>query len=275
MAWYYDLANTQAYKRRKAFSVVTTATASSVDVELTIPTGYDDFWGAIDANGYGVRFFAADGVTAINHQIQSFSSTTRTAIFELESAPLPSAVDRCVLYWMVFAPIGTAVNLGHTFTVSSPATASMELGQPDPASAIPVRPQTPSEAQPAGRIAKGTAEVRDVFFDLTDALQPAAGLYNGHRQWEEPGIAQVDVYNSAGTSQASMNEPSAMRWVSVDVGGGSQRQRLYLRARVKAGTDSTSYTLAADIDTITPLSTPNYRNLPARLGVQVKNQLEA
>ena len=54
MAWYNDPASALVYRRRKAFSIVTDSTATSRDVTLTIPVGWDDFWAAIDDDGYGV-----------------------------------------------------------------------------------------------------------------------------------------------------------------------------------------------------------------------------
>lgn len=268
MAWLDD-----DYTQRKAFNVNATTGAGSVDVQLTIPTGWDAFWDAIDSNGYGVRFTGPDGVTELDYQLSSWTYASRTAVYQIDDMPLASTADTCVLVWIYFAPQATATDGSTSFTPGTLAPAVMELGEPDPASAIPLRSQTPGESAPADRIAKSTAEVRDLFLDVTSAMQPASGRYNGRRLWEEPGVASVDVLDSGGSSVASMNEASAMRWVSVERGNG--RQRLYLRVRVKAGTDATNYTLSTTILTATPLSSPTYRTLPMRVGVQVLDQLES
>ena len=261
------------YKKRRAFSVVTTSSGSTVDVVLTIPPGWDEFWDGIDANGYGIRFTEADGVTPIDYQLQTWTPASNIAVVNLDDVPMPGSTDKCVLLWMYYAPTGTATDGSTSFTLGASGTASMEMAQPDPASAIRIREQTPGQTVPDSRIAKSEDEVRDVFFALTRTMQPASTTYNGRRQWEEPGVASIEVQDSSGTPVASMNEVSAMRWVSVDRGGG--RQDVYLRARVKAGTTATKYTLIATVLTATPQSSPTYRTLTTPLGVQVKNQLES
>ena len=66
-----------SYRRRVAISVVTTATASTADVEFTPHDAWDEFWAAIDASGYGIRLTEADGVTPLTYAWSGFNKTTK------------------------------------------------------------------------------------------------------------------------------------------------------------------------------------------------------
>jgi hypothetical protein len=262
----------RGYNEREPITVITTGTGSTSDVTLSIPSGWDAFWSAIDALFYGIRITAADGVTPIDYEVTSFSVANRTATIEIDDAPMPGAADRAVLMWLYFAPQATATSGDTSFSPSSPLTGRIELGQPNAGNVAPARSQDPRSTTPERSFQKPAAAALAIFVDFGALLERASTPYNERPQWEEPSAGVLAVVDGTGSPVTAMFEASSMRWVQARVGG---RRILMLRGIVKAGTASTAYTMYMICTTTYPGSaTPVYRTLEARVGIQVINVLE-
>lgn len=256
-----------SYRRRVAISVVTTATASTADVEFTPPDAWDEFWAAIDASGYGIRLTEADGVTPLTYAWSGFNKTTKAGTIQIDAAPTPSTAGKCVLYWLYY-DVTSPTDGSSAVTISTPLTAALDLARPDPAQTIVVRRQNPGEDLPQYTTAKAPDAQIFVWLDFGEIVQIVDAPYNGRLSWEEPAVAEVSVVDTSGSAVASMNDETAMRWVSVRDRG---RDRVLLKLRLKAGTDSTWYTLIGGVQTSTPDLSP-YRTISESIGVYVRKQ---
>lgn len=265
MAW---LSST--WRRRVPISAVTDSTASTRDVTVSIPAGWDEFWDAIDASGHGVRVTEADGVTPIVYDWSGFNKTNKTGTIQLESAPTPSAANRCVLYWMYYYPTSTASNGSGSVTVTSGLTAYIDLGRPGQ-EVVQVGRQRAGATTPEDRVAKPEDASTFVWLDFSRVLQKARSPYNGRMSWEEAAVANVAVLDDGGTPAAGLTDDTEMRWISAVSGS---VERVYLRLRLKAGTSGEKYTLVGEFYTATPDDSP-YRVIQERVGVSVYDQLEA
>lgn len=258
-----------SYRRRIAFSTVTTATASTSDIVFTPPDGWDEFWDAIDASGYGVRLTEADGVTALTYAWTGFDKSTKAGTIQIESAPTPVTAGKCVLYWLYY-DIDSPTDGSGSVSISSPLTARLDMAAPDPEATIAVRPQVPLQLAPPTKLAKGTADELYVWLDFSRIVQRVSMPYNGRLQWEEPAVGSVEVQDTSGSTVASMTDAADMRWVSIRQGA---RDRVLLKLRVKAGASATKYTLIGEFFTATPDESP-YRTIEERIGIYVYDQLE-
>jgi len=258
----------KSYRRRAAISVVTTATASTSDIEFIPPDGWAEFWDAVDTDGYGVRVTMPDGVTPIVYAWSGFSKTGRAGTLQIESAPTPSDAGRCVLFW-VYYDIDAPTDGAGSVTMTAPLTASLDLAAPDPAATYRVEPQAPGEAAPLHSFGKAAGDQTFVWLDFSTAIQRVGVPYNGRLQWEEMAVGQVAVLDDTGASVASMTDAADQRWVSVRDGA---RDRIYLKVRVKGGADLTNYTLVSSFFTATPDASP-YRTISYRVGITVRDLL--
>ncbi|MDX5317926.1 MAG: hypothetical protein LPK38_00990, partial [Actinomycetes bacterium] len=247
---------------------MTTAAASTADVEFTPSDAWDEFWDAIDASGYGIRLTEADGVTPLTYAWSGFNATNKTGTIQIDAAPTPVSADRCVLYWLYF-DTDTPTDGSSAVTIASPLTAYLDVARPDPSKTFAVRAQEPGATVPRDRFAKSTDDSLFIWLDFGEIVLRVEKPYNGRLQWEEPAVAQVSVLDSTGAAVASMTDASEMRWVSVRE---QTRDRLYLRIRVKAGTDQANYTVVGEILSSTPDESP-YRTLHTQVGVNVRDVL--
>lgn len=259
------------YRRRVAISAVTTGASSTADVQFSPPSGWVEFWDAIDASGFGVRLTEADGVTGLTYAWNGFDKANKTGTLQIESAPTPSTADRCVLYWLYY-DVDSPTDGSGAVSIASPLTARVELSAPDPRVTFPVLRQEPGALVPRDRLAKSTEDNLFLWLDYGEILTRQTQPFNGRLQWEEPSSAQALVLDGDGVEVPSMTSPSDLRWVSVREG---PRDRIYLRVRLEGGTDATSYTLVAKALSDAPGGPNPYRRIKAAIGVNVRDVLEA
>jgi len=259
---------TSSYRRRICISAVTTATSSTADVEWDVPAALTEFWDTIDASGYGIRVTKADGVTAISYAWSGFNKTNKTGTLQLDGAPTPITADKCVMYW-VYYDIDSPTDGSSAVTIASPIDAYVDMGRPDPARTFKVIPQPNGATTPLGRFGKSTDDSFLIWFDFGDIIQSADQPYNNRPQWEETAVAECEVLDSDGNAVASMTTAADMRWLSVREG---QKDRMYLRMRVKAGTDLNEYTVRTEVFSETPDESP-YRTITSRVACDVRDVL--
>lgn len=259
---------TASYRRRVALSVVTTATASTADIEFTPSDAWDEFWDAIDTDGYGIRLTEADGVTALSYAWSGFNKTNKTGTIQIDAAPTPVTADKCVLYWLYY-DADSPTDGSSAVTISGPLTAYLDRTRPDPVRTFDAAPQVPGATAPAQRLAKSTDDSFFIWIEYTGVLQRLAKAYNGRLQWEEPAVGQFDVLDSDGNAVSAMTTAADMRWVSVRDG---QIERIYLRARVNAGSDGAEYTASATVLTDSPDESP-YRTMTHGVALTVRDLL--
>ena len=265
MAW---LSST--WRRRESITIVTDSTASTRDVEAVVPNGWDEFWDAIDANGYNIRVTGADGVTPIVYRWTGFNKTNRVGTIQLESVPTPTTAGRAVLIWLYFSAAAVQADGAGAVTVTSGLTGYIERGSPVPAQTFRVVAQPPGNTIPTRRIGKLSSVSTFVWLDFGEALEPASGAYNGSLAWEEPSVANVAVLDTSAAAVASMTADADMRWVTRRVG---TRERIFLRLRLKAGATANRYTLVGQFQTSTPNAAP-HRVIEDRIGIDVRDLLE-
>lgn len=270
MSWYDE-----DYRRRKALTIVNTAGGATIDANATIPQDWDDFWALIDSSGNGVRVTLADGFTLLTYDIDdgaggAFDKANRLGRVRIDSLATGSVVDEALLVW-VYYDIDSPTDGSSAVTITSAETGYIALGSPVWATVPFVRPR-PGISRPEVVLHKDSTELYHIWIDLTPALEQRDAPYARRLCYEEPRRATYGVYNAAGTLQASMDDPSGVRFVEVADQRSGQR-RLYLRIPVQAGADDTKYTVRTTLNTRVPPNTA-HRILRHAVALAVRDLIE-
>lgn len=267
MSWLDD-----DYTRRAAISVATSG--STADVDVVIPSDWDDFWDEIDANGYGVRVTLADGRTAVPYAVDNgsggaFDRSGRLGRVRIDGATFRSTAGLCSLLWLYYG-IETPTSGAAAVTMGSPLTGRIEQAQPHrPILAQPLRPGL---ATPRDAVAKTPTEETVVWVDVTGLLERRRTDTAGLDHLEEPWAALPAGYDDTGTT-AAIVEATRHRWVELDSERG---RRIYLRVGLTGGTDGEVYTVRVPISTIAPEAAPEQRRaIEVAFAVRVTAPLES
>lgn len=265
------MARLAGYRRRIPITVVTDSAATPRNVRITVPTGLDELWDTIDANGYGVRVTAGDGETLIDHNRQAWTLASRELVLDIEGVATPGATDRAVLLWLYYAPTATPTNASTAVAVTSQLTGYIELGMPGHL-VTAARPPAPTRTAPADRIQKTVDDAVHLWLDWTSVLQLACRTYQGQRRYEEPYYGSYQVLNSVGTAVPAMAAASSMRWVTYRAGGRGV-ERVALRVLLQSGTDTESFTVEAVLATTVPGVSGQVRRVSHSVGLDTTDLL--
>jgi len=227
--WWHD--------RSKSYRVPILArnVTSAADYITVVPqTEWDDFWSAIDANGYGVSFFGPGGEEASYFRYQFIYS----AAFQVQWNR-SAAVGDCEVVWFYYddsAPVdeSTAITTTTQQNTSGPVLARIA---PD----LIAEAESPGATTPNQRVVKTSTEDILIWWDITDLLGRADGTLNGR----EAGAYYLDsVLFGAGYSDA-YSAGSAAGLVDANYCSMVETQdgRLYFGMYLSGGAAATDYEL--------------------------------
>jgi len=259
MAWLRVGSTVPQYRR--SISIDATASASALDVQITIPTALSEFWDAIDASGNELRVTDADGKTVLNYKltgaVSGFDRSTRDGIIQIDDYD-PAAV--CVGQVWLYYGITGAISAAAVFIFAASRTGYLYPGAP--IGIVSAVPQRPGDTRPRDALSKMVDEVTWVWFDFHDLLQQLTTPDGEQGQWEELDEVTYAIY-LAGVAQTSMVTVSSPR-----VTGGR-----YIQVQVSGGATGSSYTLAVQATTTFPAQQTG-RILAARCLIRVKDVSE-
>ncbi len=272
MGWY---APAGLWRRRAAISVAIAA-ATPVDVNVTIPADWDEFWDSLvalgDTTGANLRIVWYDGKTVLNYSLDNgsggaFSVSGRLGRIQIDGMVVPAATA-VLLIWIYFDPTASQSTAAVATVIATPVSGYIELGRPGQHQ-LQHMPQTPRSTKPRTIIHKTVNEQAFVWVRYDGALGKRMTPGNLSQVHEEPLYATISVQNAAGSDQAAMYDTDKLRWV-WDARGG-----MWLRCRVKAGTTATNYTAVILTRTILPGETAADEQLETRFGISVADSLES
>jgi hypothetical protein len=258
-SWYQDFANGYQWSYRAAITVDVGSNTGARDVSISIPATWDYFWETVRSAGQDVRITAADGVTLIPFDIDTFSATNRTGTIEIDGYTVPGTGARVYLLWIYWgqAACSTAIT---PLSISGADTGYIELGRPS--TRLVSNPiQRPGDTVARERTSKGTAESVFVWLDSGPLLGPRREPYAESVNYEAVSYATVDVQTGGSTVGGMASVPS-VRFVEY-------RDSVWIRQTVSAGVDDTDYTA------LWTITTTLGQVLTGRSVVQVRNVSEA
>lgn len=266
MAWY-----SATYRRRAAITVDIPGT-SPVDVNITIPTEWDDFWTTIDASANNLRVVWYDGKTVLSYAVDdgaggAFSSSARTGRIRIDGMVVPTTASQ-LLIWLYWDPTSNQSSGAVAVTITSARDGYIELGSPGQHQ-FAHRPQTPRTTRPRDKVHKTVNEQAFVWIRLDRALGKRFVKGRGGQRHEEPLHLTQQVLNSGGSDQAAMYDQTKARFVESPTG------EMWARLLVKAGSTATFYTLVVLTRTIQPGDTSATQQLETRIGIAVRDNLDS
>jgi len=238
---------------RHPFSVWRSGAGGAVDVNIAIPSWWDEFWEQVDADGDDIRITAADGYTELSWQLSGWNSTTRTGTIQIDNMTLVQ--QRLELGWIYWGNAGAAAVTPSGHTPASPVIGSIYVGAPGP-TRVEARRLDPGNVSPPQVVGKldgvqpsgsASADQLVIWWRLTDLLAGSWGrLLRGrpyHDEWayayEASGFsglydagsweAKTDPYEYFILGQGQYAYQSGDLWVSTTIDGVATADDLIVR----------------------------------------------
>ena len=225
MSWFDS-----SWKRRAAITVNNHSGANTIDIEVSVPSTYAQFWDEIQADGDDVRVTLADGVTLATYKIDSFNYSNKVVNVHVDNVAASSA-DAAVVLWLYWnnASAASAVS---TFTTSSAKTGYLEMGVPGTGShpVIPCRGESPGATVPRYQVGKQAAEDLHLWFNLSGVLNKRGARFQGSQLLEE-----IDYFTyTQSTGGGAVN-------ATIDTAEHRLVHPHFVRVTSKAGASGTNY----------------------------------
>jgi hypothetical protein len=268
MGWYLP----NAVWRRRASISVDIAGATPVDVDVTIPRDWDDFWDVIDSSGLELRAVWYDGTTVLAYSVDNgsggaFDRTNRLGRIRIDGMTVP-AVTAVLQIWLYYDSSTTQGSGAVATVMAASRNGYIELGRPAQ-HRFAHMPQTARSLKPRSIVHKTVNEQVFIWIRLDGALSKRSTPGNRSATHEEALYATMTVQNSSGVDQATMYDTDKIRFVWI------ARGEMWMRIRVKAGTTATFYTAVVLTRTILPAATTAEQQIETRIGIAVSDSLES
>jgi hypothetical protein len=265
MAWYQA---SGVWAKRAAISVdIPGGGTTTVDVDITIPREWDEFWDAIDSAGNELRVVWYDGQTKLVYDVDNgsggaFDKTNRLGRIRIDGMTVPNATAMLQI-WLYFASTSNQGDGSAAVTIASARNGYIEVSSPG-FHRFAHRPQFAQMTRPRDIIHKTAAEQQHVWirYDRVIAKRPTPG--NLSPIHDELMYVDVGVENTSGVDQTTMYDYTATRFVY-------SRGIMWVRVLIKAGTSGTNYTLVVKPRVIAPGATTASQQLETRIGVSVRD----
>lgn len=239
MSWYTATPGAVTYTKRAPISVDCTAAGGTVDVTVTVPDDWDDFWTTILSNGYDIVVTLADGTTLATFERASYTYASRALTLEMDNVTL-TAGKVCVL-WVYYGYAAETTDRSTIVTPSGAKTGYIELSAPNRLT-FEYTPDQWGAARPRSLVVKKSTETIDIAVrgwplrgrqaETTSALSLFA---------EEVKEVNVAVYSGV-TDVTSAYDETKTRVIY------NQGDPVVF-VRMAAGTDATDYTIRVTITT--------------------------
>lgn len=209
MSWYKS---TSLY--RVPVAVDNTSGASTIDVEITVPSDFGLFWSQVATNGHDIKLADSDGITLLTWKRLSFDHASRTAVLQINDWS-PDSADAIVILYLYFgeeSPVDTA----SSFSGTNPKAGRVIAGKPAPGAVIiRAQPLAIDSDIPQARYSWPPGQSGYVIFDVTEHLAKQAAPLNDNSDFET--IAAVNVATrTGGSAYGGGNTPTKTRVSQYD-----------------------------------------------------------
>lgn len=225
MSWYATASDD--FERRSMVLVDNTAGGgAATNASISVAADWEG-WAYVRSAGQDVRVTAADGVTAVTYDLESFDSSTRTGTIEVNG--LSVTAGRLGVLWVYYGN-ATVADGQSSITLVSPVTGYLFPGAPV-ARGMHYTEEPQGATRPTPRFTKRVQEAGWIAVSFASALYPAQELRNDRQDYEELSEIVVDV-QTGGSSQSSLFDATKTRGLG----------KATILVWVKAGSADTTYT---------------------------------
>ena len=267
----------ETWQKRAAITVPNVAGDATIDVNVTIPPEWDDFWEWLvtvsDDGGDSIRVTDSDGVTLLNYSVDdgaggTFSAAAKTGRIQIDALAATATANTVICLWVYYQTDGIQADASTATTIASAKTGYIDLGKPS-LKTHSVRAIPTNRTTPVVSYQKGSSDSDDVWIDWSGWLEQAAHDLLSRRKYEEPKHVVTTAVDEGGTPTTAVYTVTATRWTEQPDG------RIYLRVQVTAGSSGTNYTIMPKVTTVVPGDSGNHRVYQERFGVHVLDVQES
>ena len=201
------------YKYRAAISIDNHGGTNSIEVTVTIPTDWPQFWDVVLSSGNDAVVTLKDGVTVSTFKLSAWDYAANTGTIQIDTfaASTTAAALTCWLYWGKAGASSLQTAFSHTTT---PRDGYIEVATPGTGSSpvVTCRPESPGATTPRSEISKASTEDIFLWWDVSKALARRRIPYNNSRAAENIDNAGYLVQR-AGSTVAAMSDNASIRQV--------------------------------------------------------------
>ena len=231
MTWY-----DKSFKRRQPLMIDSALTGSGpIQIQLQVPTTWDDFWENIRSDGFDMVLTDQSG-SFLPFERVSFNYANRTVTLRANYGTVKAANVMHVIFVYWDNPDQTS-DLSSSVGASSPLLAHAYLGAPfkfivtpDGARGLTTTPTTIVQKDPDEKI--------DVWFPISQLLAPRTTPHNERLDFKSIEYVNAEVLDNSGVNQAGMY---ALRETRIING--------WIKLRIQSGVDANDYVIRALIHT--------------------------
>ena len=233
MGWY-----SAAFKRRIAVTVDAIGSGGGsgpVDVSIAVPAKFDAFWANIRADGFDIVVTDRNGDLA-TFKRSTYNNPTKSLTLHVDNLNIENkaAMNIC---WIYFDSPNQTTDLSSVFTASGLLTGIPHQGGPSNFVVLPSRGAIAN--QPLTTFIKDPGEIVDIWFSIGGLFERRLTPSNGRNLFDDPSWAEVESLTSGGVDSAVRYVENQTRFVDG-----------WVRVRVQAGDDNTSYSVRAKVHSV-------------------------
>jgi len=219
------------------------ANAGTIDATIAIPSTWAEFWSNVRSDGADVRVTAADGVTLLSYDLDSWNYSAKTGNIRIDglshstnSAQNSTRIVR--VYWGDSDASSAAAN---NIQIASAKTGSVCLGRPDSGGHPVIACRSPrlDVDETAAVITKQSTESIRVYWDLSSMLSRRLASYEGSNLFEEIDYLTFGVKDVNGQAQGGLTDLTKIETVDP----------FYVSTWLQSGTDDNNYLLTLTVYT--------------------------
>jgi len=235
MTWYNE-----NYKNRQIVGVDvfggSAGTPSSIDLEVTMPKDWDQFWDNIRTDMYDVVATDRDGNLLSFSRKTGANYSTRTLVIQVDNYLVKDSDSMSAIYIYYNNP-AQASDLSVVTTITTPKKAYIMLDNPH-SRIISANISTSALDIPIQTFTKGTGESIHVYFMYGSIFAKRITPYNDRSDLEGIDFVTVHSYDNLGADNSS-------RYIEADTRLGNG----FIRATFTAGENNTDYAISVKITT--------------------------
>lgn len=274
MSWYDE-----AFRQRKIITHRNEAPASSLDIDVTIPPDWDEFWETIDDDGNELRVTLADGLTLLDYGVDdgaggSFDKANRLGRLRLDAVPVVAEDNYFPLFVYFDTGDDPQGDASVSTTMSTPTDGYIDLGSPAWADAAMI-PERAGSDQPQTVITATPGSKFHVWVDVSAFLELRHTPFAGWNIFEEPYMLEIEVLDDTGADATSdILDPDQVRFVET-LQSGSRTLALRIPVGASTALAGEGYTIRPRLSTVYPPAAGDLtRTGILSVGLQIVDPLE-
>lgn len=205
------------------------------DIEVIIPSDWERLWSNIRADGFDLILVSNQG-QLLTFKRNAFSFANKTATLQAQAVSFQNRNSMSLVY-VYFNNPDQSVDLASVFSASTPKNGSISLNAPS-RNAVSSLNQAIGSDGPVATFQKTTNENYFIYFRVGSLMAKRITAYNKSLGLEDIDYIKINSLDAAGANDVNRYTEGETRFLPQWVG-----------VKVKAGSNSTNYTVVCNVTT--------------------------